>query len=92
MFSFLGYTGMGKSRFTVVHMENNTLILSNKKVICKLTVTPTQDGCPHVVNDDCPHMDTRWPPQDGQQGRAVRGDHACRGEQLEETRPAGESS
>ena len=43
--------------------------------------TFTQDGHPHVV--------TRWPPQDGRQGRGVVGDQASRGGHLGVARQAG---
>ena len=50
----------------------------------------TQDGSPNVVHDGCPHVGTRWPPQDGLQGKAVRGDQASRGGKLGTNRLAGE--
>ena len=52
-----------------------------------------QEGCPHVVKDDCPHVDTRWLSQDGQQGRAFGRDQVCKkGNYLRVIRPSGEGS
>ena len=51
-----------------------------------------QIDCHSNTQDGFPHVDTRWPPQDGQQGRAVGRDQAYKGEQLGATRPAGEGS
>ena len=39
-----------------------------------------------------PHVDIRWPPQDGQQGRAVGRHQACKGGQLRGTRPGRKGS
>ena len=77
-------------------------ILSNKRVICRLAITPTHKMVPHVVKDSAP----MWT-QDGHhkmasregllggtrpEGRAVGGDQACRGGQLEVTWQAEEGS
>ena len=40
--------------------------------------------------DSHPHVVTRWPLQDGWQGRAIRGDQASRRGQFGATRMAGE--
>ena len=52
----------------------------------------TQDGCSHVVKDGCPHVDTIWPPQDGQRERTVGRDQDFKGWQLGVIKPVGEGS
>ena len=37
------------------------LILSNKGVICKLTITPTHKMAAPMWSKILPHVDTRWP-------------------------------
>ena len=74
------------------HLCTRSLILSNKIIICRLTFTPTHKMTAPMWSKILLHVDTRWPPQDGQQERAVGRHQACKGGQLRRTRPAREGS
>nr|KAF6382677.1 hypothetical protein mPipKuh1_009021 [Pipistrellus kuhlii] len=70
-------------------------ILSNKRVICKLTITPTHKMAAPMWTQMAA---TRWPAgegswqESGQQGRVVVSDQASMGGQLGRTRPTEEGS
>ncbi|KAK1346378.1 hypothetical protein QTO34_000233 [Cnephaeus nilssonii] len=75
-----GTGGNQSMRFS--HIEVSLCLSLSLPLSLKINGKISSDGRPHIV--------TIWPPQDGQQGRAVVGNQACKGGQLGVIRPAGE--